>query len=282
MMLSRRQFLQAAGITVAAAYLPRFAPIAPRFDAVFGRALSSVSVHAIPSSDAPLVTHLWSDAVTPILDASGAWYRLPEGYARREGLQPMIAPARRSAAPAAPPFWGEVTGAVAIVRAYCAADAPISARIGHGGVLRVVDYLPGDGIDWYGVAEGDDLLGWTQTAVWSPARIDSAAPALSLAIDPAAQRLTVYDGGDALLTAPISTGRELPPGAYPLTEQQAVSARQDDYRGVPWTLRFGDDLRLTGAYWHNHFGTAAPGAAVQVTPPLAQWLYSRAAEIIIS
>ncbi|MCC6803017.1 MAG: L,D-transpeptidase [Anaerolineae bacterium] len=287
-MLSRRQFLQAAGIAVAAHALPRLPLPASSFEPLYGqtlfvRALETLPVYAAPDAAAPLVTRLWSDTVTQILDTRGGWYHLPDGFAPRQSIQPMIAPARITETPAAPPFWAEVSGALAVVRAFCAASAPIRARIGHGGVLYVIDYLPGDGIDWYGVAENEssDLLGWTQAAVWSPARLDRALPTLSLAVDTRTRQLIVYDGDRVLLTAPVATGRDLLPGVYPITRRRPTKS-QDGYTGAPWSLAFGDDLNLSGVYWHNCFGAAAPGAALQVTPALAKWLYPRAATVIIS
>ena len=291
-MFSRRRFLQLAGIAVAAASVPHLTSAAPVFEPVYGRALAATPVYSAPSVSAPLVARLWSDSVTPILAvsvgaANSAWYRLPQGYARRENLQPMIAPARRSDSSSAPPFWAEVSAAVAVVRAWCAADAPLVARIGHGGVLRVIDFLPGspsDPGDWYGVAESEngDLLGWSAAAAWSPALIDQIAPDLILALDTGARRLDVIDQDRKVLSAPISTGRDLVPGSYPITERRVTLAQAGDYRGVPWALTFGDDLHLSGAYWHNQFGAATPGTAVQVTPPLANWLYPRAATVIVS
>lgn len=287
-MLSRRQFLQAAGIAVAAHALPRLPAPAPTFDPVygqtlFGRALETLPVYAAPDTAAPLVARLWSDTIAPILDVNAGWYRLPDGFAPRQYIQPMIAPARWIETPSAPPFWAEVTGALAIVRTACAATAPIRARVGHGGVLRVIDYLPGDGIDWYGVAEreGGDLLGWTQTAAWMPISIDQAPPTLSLVIDAESHHLTARDGDHVLLTAPIAVGDRLPPGIYPITQRQPTMT-PDMHVGTPWRLTFGNNWSLSGVYWHNDFGASAPGAALQVTPPLAKWLYPRAAEVIIS
>jgi hypothetical protein len=293
-MFTRRQFLRLLGISASAAAantLP-FAAAAPVDDhgfaaddhlaPAYGRALETVPVYDMP--DGQVVRHLWSDTVTPLRGSLGNWYRLPAGYAKRDTLQPMLSPATHTLTPSAPPFWSTVSGAVAVVRAYCAADAPIVARVGHGGVLRVVDFLSGDGLGWYGVAEteGGALLGWTQAAVWSPAPADSAAPTLNVIIDRRTQRLTARDSQRVLLTAPVSAGSGLLHGAHPVTERYASTA-QGEYRGVPWALAFGGYM-LTGAYWHNRFGSdaAAPAAAVQVTPALARWLFPRAAEIIIS
>jgi hypothetical protein len=176
-----------------------------------------------------------------------------------------------------------VTGAIAVVRAWCSASAPIVTRVGHGGVLRVIDQLPGDGIDWYGIAdERGALMGWMFASIVSPVQVDAAAPALSLVVETNAQRMTIYKGDRLMLTTPISTGRALAPGNYPVTEQTPVDSRVSDPIGAPWALAFGDSYSLSGAYWHNRFGEAMPGAAVQVTPPLAKWLYPRTAEVIIS
>lgn len=285
-MLSRRQFLQAAGIAVAAAHIPRFAIAAPapNFDAVYGRALATTPVYAAPSANAYVLRQLWSSTVVPIHETVGNWYRLFRGYVLRENMQPMIAPTRRSETPIMPPFWGEVSGAIAAIRSSCSASAPIVARVGHGGILRVIDYLPGsEGVDWYGVsqAENSDLLGWVFVSILSPIQTDDAAPTLALVVSAAEQRLSVQDGDRILLTAPISTGRDLVPGVYGVTDRQP-SGMDDQHIGAPWSLTFGDDLNLSGVYWHNRFGAAAPGAAIQVTPALAKWLYPRAARVIFS
>jgi hypothetical protein len=291
-LLSRRHFLQLAGIALAAP-LVHAAPIAPaasRLPALrttYGRALGSIPVYAAPSLDALLLQRLWSDTVMPIHEADGGWYRLQTGYTPREGVQPMT-DAAHTGETAAPPFWGTVGGAVAVVREYCAVNAPVVARIGHGGVLRIVALLPGDGVDWYGVADDENspLLGWTAAAVISPITLDAAAPTLTLAIDSAAFRLDVYENDQHLLAAPVSTGQDLVRGTYPITLRNMTAAPQDTFHGVPYVLTFGNQ-QLSGAYWHNRFGAPSPGAAdpgtvVQVTPPLAGWLLPRAAEIIIS
>jgi hypothetical protein len=299
-LLSRRHFLQLAGIALAASRLPALTSAAPShapappLHATYGRALGSIPVYAAPTLEAPLLQRLWSDTVVPVHDTVNGWYRLPQGYTPRESLQPLVTPAQVSQI-AEPPFWGTVSGAVAVVRAYCAADAPVVTRIGHGGVLRMVDWLSG----WYGVADDADsaLLGWVLASVIAPVTLDDTTPTLTLTLDAAAFRLDVYDGDQHLLTAPVSTGQALTSGDYPFTGRFMTQPQRDSnpcfslesrcttpdaVHGIPYALTFGKQLYLTGAYWHNRFGAASPGAAIQVTPPLAQWLYPRAAEIIIS
>lgn len=291
-MLSRRQFLQAAGIALTAAHLPRLnltsANAAPalQFEALYGRALATVPVYAAPQADATLLSHLWSDTVMPILDSGDGWYRLPDGYARREGLQPLLEPTQTTLTDAKPPFWGEVTGAIAVIRSWCAATAPMVTRVGHGGVLFVADRLTLDGIDWLGVANDANgaLIGWSQAAAWSPTAQDTLSSTLTLHIDRAAQRLTAYDAAQPVLTAPVAVLPTLTTGRFSIHERSLTLP--SDRAGTPWALRFGANQRLTGAYWHNRFGSAFAAqnanSAVEVAPALARWLYPRAAEVIIS
>ncbi len=284
-MLSRRHFLQAAGIALAVAHLPRLTQAAPRFEPLYGRALATIPVYAAPQTTAPLITNLWSDTVTPLLDTSGVWYRLPDGYAQRALLQPLLAPAHNAGGEHDAPYWGEVTGAVAIVRAWCAADAPVVTRVGHGGVLYLRDMLMPNGVRWYGVAgtENGELLGWSQAASWSPAAIDAIAPSLTLSINRQTQQMQVLDGAQALLSAPVTINPTLIAGTYAVNGRNFTAAPVGEHYGVPWALSFGADQHLSGAYWHNRFGTAsAGGAAVEVAPALARWLYPRSASVIIS
>ena len=288
-MLSRRQFLQAAGIAVAAAHLPRFTlSAAPSFETLYGRALAAAPLFAAPDAQRQPLRHLWSDSVTPILETRGNWYRVEGGYTPRAMLQPLHTPAQRSAAAANAPFWGEVSGAVAVVRQWCAADAPLVTRVGHGGVMHISDRLTLGEKDWYGVAEsaGGELVGWTQAANWSPVTLDAALPSLTLAVDSNRQQLKVFEQDTLLLSAPVSVGQNLPTKRYPLNQQQ-LATRSGEHFGAAWALSFGDGIMMTGAYWHNRFGMTGeapePAAApLEVTPMLARWLYPRAAEIIIA
>lgn len=68
-------------------------------------------------------------------------------------------------------------------------------------------------------------------------------------------------------------GQSLPSGTYPLQRGQMGSIVNHEFHGVPWQIHIGADYNLNGVYWHNQFGAASPGPAVQVTPILARWLY---------
>jgi hypothetical protein len=283
---SRREFLQIIGVTLAGASLGALPPFMRPFGGVQplqGRTLSVVPVLVEPRLDAPVVENLWPDSSISIKRASADWYRLEMGYAPREAIQPMIPyqPEARIAMPDLP-FWAEVAGPIAAVRRYCAADAPLITRIGHGGVSRVVDALP----DIYGYAawyalEDDQggQLGWTQAVSWRqvvlsapPSRIDEVH------IDQGKQRLTVWEKNQAVLSAPFSAGLILEPGLYSVQERRTggvryySSSEPRSLHGVPWYTRLSNDYEVVGVYWHNRFGRLQPGPAIQVSPVLARWL----------
>ena len=245
-----------------------------------GRALSAAPVYGAPRTGMAVRT-LWPDSIVPITGIEQHWYRVPTGYVEREQVQPMkpYLPQQPIQLPNTP-FWAEVSAPVAPVRQACAANAPLVTRIGHGGVARIVDYLPGEPNGWYGVGDEDDgLIGWSQALYWQPVESIAAEPGdHDLRMDRAAHRLTAWEKGDLILEAPFSAGQSLNAGSYSVTEQRPTIARLQiegfgkALYGVPWVTDFGG-YALTGAYWHNQFGKASPGPAIQVTPPLAEWLY---------
>ncbi|MBI5669055.1 MAG: L,D-transpeptidase [Chloroflexi bacterium] len=283
-MYTRRQFLQLTGIAALGSQLSpslRFIhALVPDAPALQGRALTASTVYARPSLNAAPAVRLWPDTVTPIHAAQGDWYRLPEGFAPRSDIQPMKPGTPAAVQTPDAPFWAEVIAPAASVRACCAANAPLVTRIGHGGILRVVDYLPDSPSPWYGVAdEIGALLGWTPAVHWQ--RVDGseiASSGLALELDTRSQQLTAWEDGRAILQAPCSIGQSVRRGVYAVQTRQTGGVRlrlddASDVHGVPWRVAFGA-FDLTGAYWHNRFGAAVPGAAVQVTPVLAQWLYA--------
>jgi hypothetical protein len=228
---------------------------------------------------------LWPDSIVSILNTNEDWYQVPGGYVQREGIQPMISytPDKNIQLPVSA-FWAEVAGPVASVRQWCAADAPLVTRIGHGGTARVIDSLPGDqvGTVWYGIETGtESLLGWTQAVFWRPIQDEIVTSNLRIRIDRAAQQLTINENDEAILQASISTGTEIEPGIYSIQTRQVtgtfLSGKDSHltFHGLPWIIGFGDGIELSGAYWHNQFGKPTPGPAVQVTPLLARWLYRR-------
>ncbi len=282
-MLTRRSFLQLVGATVAAATLSPLTRLtaAVNTDVYQGRALTALPVYVKPGITQPVVGRLWPDSITSIIDQQSEWYRIPEGWVQREGLQPMLVydPQDYVFSQAAP-FWAEVAAPAVSIRTYCAADAPLVTRVGHGGVLKVIDTLPGEPNGWYGVAnEHGDLLGWTQGVFWRPVTFDDDSRSKrTLYFNQQDFLMTAYQGDEVVLQAPFSSGDGLAAGSFqPL--RGLVSGRVAGYYGVPWQTMFGEGQTIAGVYWHNQFGRSVTnGSAVQITPLLARWVYGWAGE----
>lgn len=279
--LSRREFLRSSGIAVLVGAVSRV-PLAlgfPQVDHVYGRALSVVDVYALPQATAEVKGRLWPDSVNLIEETVQGWYRIANGYAKRSNIQPMVITPSSQTVPALP-FWAEVSGAVALIRRWCAADAPLVARIGHGGVAQVVDRLSGDTHNWYALADEDTFLGWSPASPWTPVN-DPEIPATNaqLHLNLANRELDVVENERLIMRAPMALGTSITSGAYTIHQcKRSVMLSVDNPSNgysVPWNIRFGD-YALAGAYWHNQFGeqNLVPGPAVQVAPAVARWLYA--------
>lgn len=292
---SRREFLQFSGIALLASRLDLFdtAFAFPQEAAYQGRVLASSPVFATPAVTAPVVRTLWPDSITPLLETRDGWYHVPDGWVRHELLQPMTPYTPPEVVPLPDvPYWAEVTAPVAPLRAWCAADAPLLGRIGHGGLALVIDALPADqpGMAWYGIADANgELLGWTPGVRWGLMKSlpvgESLRPSSAMAnrenfieIALSTYTLTAWEDNTAILAAPVSLGTDIQPGSYAFQRCQPAITWSDSiegqtWYGVPWAIDLGAAGLLTGAYWHNRFGAAAPGPALQVSPALARWLY---------
>jgi hypothetical protein len=275
--INRRQFMQIIGISLLGSLphdwnLPIPAPL-------FGRALRAAAVLTQPDEKAVIVRWLWPDSVVAIQPWSQTWYRVPGGYVHSADFQPLTSPPQLTDQVHKPPFWGEVTLPAAAVRRWCAADAPLVTRIGHGGAARVVDYLP-DTIGWYGITDSaDQLLGWSPANAWQPARIAETPTTLTLHLDIQTQTLTVKSD-DSSARIRISAHPLIPAGTYriwrgAIGSQHQLTATDTLYHGVPWNFHFGENEGMYGAYWHNQFGQAASDSGVQMTPYAARWLYAK-------
>lgn len=279
MMLTRRTFLQLVGTTVAATTLRPLTGLAAAVDAEtsFGRAFAAVPVYATPDANQPAVGRLWPDSKVSIVDGAGDWYRLSNGWVRREGIQPMLPyDADDYIFHVQAPFWAEVAAAAASVRAYCSADAPLVTRVGHGGVMQVIDALPGEPNGWYGVAdENGTLMGWTQGVFWRPVTAaDASSEGRTLRFDRSTFLMSAFERDELILQSPFSSGEALKAGQAQAIRGAIGGRNLSGYAGVPWEMKFGQNPVIVGAYWHNQFGQAVrDGAAIQLTPLLARWAY---------
>ncbi|MBI1279373.1 MAG: hypothetical protein GC179_14690 [Anaerolineaceae bacterium] len=280
-MLSRRSFLQLVGASVAASTLrPNFSLFAAEDKFYQGRALTTLPIYYSRNLNAKPTANLWPDAITPILSHDDEWYQVPSGWVRREGLQPILPyDAKAYEFVGAVPFWAEVAAPVAPVRAFCAADAPLVARIGHGGVSRVIDALPGEPNGWYGIADQQgELLGWTQGVFWRPVNAEkNIGDDHRLSVDRERGLMSAYEGTKVVLEVPFSAGSGLQAGNF-ATQYGVIGGvswqANKRYEGIGWQTLFGEGQMIGGVYWHNQFGHPIhDGPAVQTTPLVARWLY---------
>jgi hypothetical protein len=281
--LSRRAFLKTLGIGLAASAAPwgalqaLEAVVKPlEAQALLGRALE-----AAPVLDAAgrAARTLYPDEIVPIAPEGENWYAVEGGRVARASVQPISAAAGWSAFPAIGAL-AQVSAPYALVRGWCAADAPIKARIGWGGTARVEDMLALDDAPWLGLRFHEtDPLWWSSASAWRPVTLDAAAGEAVLQIDRRARTAALLKEGRALWRTPI-----LLPGAMP-ADEYALRGRSPFARagepGAPWELDYGA-WRIQGAYWHNRFGdarTLAASGAVEASVLAAQALYAAAPAI---
>lgn len=289
MPLSRRRFLQSLGITLAASsagFSPHqtFARAGQnRFMSVQGRALYTAMVRSSPEATAPVVRSLWEDEIIDLRAISGRWFQTTDGFVAFEDAQPMII-APSSAMTEQPPFWAEVNGAVAIVRAWCSAEAPLVTRIGHGGVMRAIDQLMTPEGGWYALAdENSQRIGWSRSAVWLPVEWNKQPRTIDLVVNRSRFHAEIRSGDQVQIEAEVAFGKPLRPGMYPITHaapSQTLTREATRY-GTPWMLRSGDDLTIGGVYWHNRFGDFVGGTDLQLPVILAREIYPRLDRVII-
>ena len=272
--LSRRQFLKFAGITAVVSQLPDLTGWAAPAS-IHGRVLQAARVYRQPAITSAVTHHVWPDSVHLLHEADKAWYRVEDGFIQRHLMQPINLNFTPAPVPQLP-FWAEVSAPIAPVWQWCAVDAPLITRIGHGGVVHIIDQLPG----WYGIAaENGEFLGWSQSTNWWPVPPANSTGPIHVKIENS--HMTVSSANHRLMTAPVSLGGTVTRGTYALQKGQmgGICCRvphQSDYHGAAWQLRFGNNLDLTSVYWHNRFGQVVPGPAVQVSPIVGRILYRAA------
>lgn len=268
MNFSRRQFLHFTGIALLGHAVGFDIPDAPHY----GRAFAATPVYQAPNGS--VIGQLWPDSITSLIAANNNWYQVAQGYVRRADMQPI---GYDPSAPLAPHIQTNklavVTAPSASIREWCAADAPLITRIGHGGVMRVVDYLPGSP-NWYGIANSiGERIGWSQASHWHAA---SAEARTTYPLDLVIQQrtMTIFHGGSEIARTRIATNAAaLPNGEFEI-RRGLPGSEYAGYHGAPWQLEWANQQILSGVYWHNRFGEIEPGPALQTTPTMAQWLYT--------
>lgn len=279
--LSRRDFLKRSGILVVAApvathglnYSQRLDTIAKRV----GRAFDVTDLHDKAHLSSDVMGQLAPDSVVSIIGKRDNWYQVNGGWVQRTALQPIL-PYRYPAVSETMDFWAEMIAPVSSVKAWCAAHAPVISRLGFGAVVYVIDRMIDDSKQvWYGVAAepGSPLIGWTPAlhyAQWMQVDLKLTEPLIRIAVRQ--NQLMIYDKGKVITASYY--GPSLSQGTTTLSRMQP-SAQIDVSipLGLPWLMRLGSGYPVYGAYWHNRFGEAGHGSAIELTTFAARWLYER-------
>lgn len=302
-MLSRRHFLQLLGASAAALTLDPIQILASPSAGVLhaaqaekarfvGRTLTTTALYNTPTDAAP-TSQLMSNTVHHILSVQDDWFQLAQGFVNKRNIQPIpvidYAPpqsidiALDTSLASANNTAISVIAPSAAIRSTAHASAALIDTIGHGGIMRAIDYLPpsfrGE-VGWLGLSDHTGgLLGWSQAHLWAEvddAHLGQSATVKRLEIEQSAHQLHAYEGDQLILSAPISHAPSLQPASADLTTRQLsiFSSATPSVRGIPYALNFTNGTTLSGAYWHNSFGASADTAqAIQVPVYIARWLY---------
>ncbi|MFC1959075.1 hypothetical protein ACFLYO_00040 [Chloroflexota bacterium] len=284
--LSRRTFLLLSGaaafVTAFPSKLPQalldsITPIEPEL--IVGRALGVVPVYEQPGELAAVAGRIWPDNMTPIIDQTGDWYTVADGYIRRSDLQPMLAYDQSAFPPIENlPVALTVIAPVTVVRRWVGTQAPPVTRIGYGGVLWAVDRLVDDnGQVWYGLAaeKNETPLGWTRADHWAAVPLPLAEAPQSdreLVLDRLQKQVVARENGQIVFSVPAVVPEHAQRHDVCIDGRNLADSVAH-YAGVPWRLGAAETV-IYGAYWHNNFGQTADCAGWEVSPWAARWLYA--------
>jgi hypothetical protein len=307
--MNRREFLARSGASLALFALPPvFLPGLPLSDvppAPLGRIATwwGQVVRTEPSQSADWVLSKRRDEVIPIYAAvvgqapwptNPVWYETEGGYIHSGYVQPVEdAPQSEVIAPVPEPgFWAEVC--VPFAQARWQPGSPyVAYKLYYGTVYRVVRAAADEGGEWW--YQLQDGLTWSPglyVPSWSMRRIPAeqltpispGRPDKTLQISIGEQRLTCYEGVNAVFTTRIASGVHglgTPLGEFRILLQRHTSrmiggAADDRYDlpGVPFPVYFTwSGVAIHGTYWHNDYGRRHSHGCVNVTSEAAQWIF---------
>ncbi len=312
MVLSRREFLKAAGLVFGAARLPPL-PLeeGPRRAELLGRSIYAIAVYDRPSLNARRLGLLPAESVFNIFTTlqsdddyyNRTWYEVQRGYVHSAAVQPVrwqLQPVPRSVPPAG--FLGEITVPYTLAKAGPGARYTTLARYYYS-TTYWIDSLSRDdeGVAWYRVVDDRTLeYSWVRA---DHARRVTAAEVAPIAPEVAGKRIEVdlerqifrcYEGKAVVLETLCSTGPYLrtengqrifgtPAGDWridrkrPTRHMAGDDLAADDFYdlpGVPWVSYFHWwGVSLHGTYWHNDYGRPRSHGCVNLPPDMAKWVY---------
>lgn len=264
MTLSRRQFLQVFGISIGSLALTKadlayLAPKPPLYsDPIQGRTLVPTTVITTTG-----LKSLWADSIIPIYGTLNDHYQTDKGSILRRHVQPMnpLLPFDVTI-PKTIPFDAEVAAPTATIHQYADINAPIVTRIGHGGIMTILDTLENTRSGWwYQVGNANQILGWTQGLHWRELNIQPITKNdLKLAIHRTQKKLAIIKDQRSIMEMDILLPDNLSAGAFKGWKRNlsgsVVSNEGQSLHGVPYhfATSIPEASQLYSVYWHNHFG----------------------------
>lgn len=288
MTLSRREFLQIFGVGLGAMSVSAWqsAPLSGQVlpstlpTPLYGRTLHTSALYTTPHG-APQQA-LWADSIVRLQGQMGDFYHTGGGWLPKKDVQPLLPTPSPADAPRVG-AWAWLAAPLSALRAYCDSRAPIEARIGHGGVLYVLDALQTDeGTRWLQLGtDAQTPLGWGQADHWQALNTPPATPTHEqrhLVLTRSRAQLTAYEQNIAVASLDVALPSTLHAGHYPLSRgalSGSVQAGAHTYHGAPHHLHTdaAQNMTLHGAYWHNTFATHTSAQTLMLNVVGAAWLY---------
>jgi len=326
-LFSRRDFLKQSSSALAALALPSLRnsawrpPLPPddlasRAGHAMGRVTEArIKVHSVPDHAAEITSYRVMDQLISLfgtaegpseLAHNPVWFKTSGGYVHSAFIQPVSRRLNRPLLPSQ--ISGEHPALLEVTMPYTDVfRAPNAAEQGiwrlyyattHWAVAVVRDdarrcwyKLRNDRGHGFYFARAEYLrpILADELAPISPGVLDKR-----IEVDLTKQRLTAYEGKQAVLTTRVSTGALMdssdgvdrdyrtPEGTFYVLKKRASRHMQGgtpgidyyDLPGVPWVTYFTwSGVALHGAYWHNDYGRQRSHGCVNLTPELARWLY---------
>ena len=99
-------------------------------------------------------------------------------------------------------------------------------------------------------------------------------------IDLSSQRLTAWEGNQAVKTIIVSTGKKSTPtipGVFQIQSKREIDRMRGagyDVPNVPHAMYYHRGYAIHGAYWHNKFGTPVSHGCTNLELDNAKWLFN--------
>jgi hypothetical protein len=314
--LTRRDFLKVMGSSLVGGLLPAQAldsltPLARWSPAQMTGRVSRrwVEVRTEPDPKSPRLEKLARDTLLPLLEEivvpnltlqNPRWYRLNQGYVHSAYIQ-RVEDAHLNRPLSAVPeggLLGELTVPYTQTRytSRKGIEMPLY-RLYYQSVHWITGLVEGpDGKPWYRLSDEWLRIQYDAPAAHlrpiPPEELSPLAPEVPaqdkwIEVSLEEQRLTAYQGREAVFQAQVSSGRrfnETPTGEFAVNRKcpskhmgdGGITANLDAYEliGVPWTTFFHTNgVAFHGTFWHDNFGTPMSQGCVNMRNRDALWLF---------